>query len=287
MTFAGAGLAIAVLEILLLILNDLGFRSSLSLTSEAMVGVVQNHNYFAFQLLGFSQNHNFFAFQLLMALAAVLVAARGQAPRIVLITVLLTAIYFTDSRSSWITVSVVLAVSIYMNASSLRESGIALLCTLGVILPILAVALLIGNATSVAVPTITVATANTATRMLSIIGGLQLFAEHPIMGAGLGAFRQKLIMFRTDQPLLIHSTSVWLLAELGIVGLITFATPAVYALAVELRRRSADPAAQLIVLCLVGFGIMSLPADMLYQRTFWLLFGAALMLKPTLEKGEA
>jgi hypothetical protein len=79
---------------------------------------------------------------------------------------------------------------------------------------------------------------------------------------------------------LIHSTSVWLLAELGIIGFATFATPAAYALAVELRRRRADSAGQLIALCLVALGVMSLPADMLYQRTFWLLFGAALMLKP-------
>jgi hypothetical protein len=54
-------------------------------------------------------------------------------------------------------------------------------------------------------------------------------------------------------------------------------------LLVELRRRHADAAGQLIALCLMAFGVTSLPADMLYQRTFWLLFGAALMLKPQLK----
>ncbi len=266
LTFAGAGAAIAVLEILLLALNRLGLQLTLPLVPNA--------------LQGFSLNHNFFAFQLLMALAAVFVAARDQALRIVLIVALFAALYFTDSRSSWITVSIVIGTSVYMKAATFREIGIALVCTLGIVLPILAVALLIGDNFSSGAPALAVTTSNTEGRLMSIFGGLQLFLEHPILGAGLGAFRNKLIIFQSDQPLLIHSTSVWLLAELGIVGLVTFMTPAVYALAVELRRRHANSAGQLIALCLVGFGVMSLPADMLYQRTFWLLFGAALMLKP-------
>jgi hypothetical protein len=169
----------------------------------------------------------------------------------------------------------------------LREIGAALVCTLAIVLSILAVALLFSGELSDVVPSAVVGTTNTEGRLMSIFGGLQLFLEHPLLGAGLGAFRNKLIMFDSDQPLLIHSTSIWLLAELGIVGLVTFATPAVYALVVELRRRHADSAGQLIALCLIGFGVMSLPADMLYQRTFWLLFGAAVMLKPHLKLDAA
>ena len=98
LTFAGAGAAIAVLEILLLAWNHLGLQSTLPLAPSA--------------LQGFSLNHNFFAFQLLMALAAVFVAARRETLRVVLIAALFAALYFTDSRSSWITVSIVLATSI-------------------------------------------------------------------------------------------------------------------------------------------------------------------------------
>jgi len=170
-----------------------------------------------------------------------------------------------------------------MKAATFREIGIALVCTLGIVLPVLTAGLLFNAALPGVVPTAIVSTTNTEGRLMSIFGGLQLFLEHPLLGAGLGAFRTKLIIFQSDQPLLIHSTSVWLLAELGIIGLVTFATPAVYALLVELRRRHADSASQLIALCLVVFGVMSLPADMLYQRSFWLLFGAALTLKPQLK----
>jgi uncharacterized membrane protein YbhN (UPF0104 family) len=269
LTFAGAGAAIAALELLLLALNHLGVQSALPLAPT--------------ELQGFSLNHNFLAFQLLMALSAVFVAVRGRTLRIAIISALLAALYFTDSRSGWITASVVLAASIYMNAATLREIGLAFVGTLAIVLPILAAALLISGNLSGAVPIAIVGTTNTEGRLMSIFEGLQLFLEHPLLGAGLGAFRNKLIMFDSDQPLLIHSTSVWLLAELGIVGLVTFATPAVYALLVELRRRHADSAGQLIALCLIGFGVMSVPADMLYQRTFWLLFGAAVMLKPQLK----
>jgi hypothetical protein len=273
LTFVGAATAIAVLEIALLALNNLGLQSTLPLAPNA--------------LQGFSLNHNFFAFQLLMALAAAFVAVRGRTLRIVLIAVLLAALYFTDSRSGWITASIVLAASIYMNAATFREISVAFVCTLAIVLLVLGVALLFGGNLLGVAPTVIVETTNTQGRLMSILGGWQLFLEHPLLGAGLGAFRNKLIMFQSDQPLLIHSTSVWLLAELGVVGLVTFATPAVFALVVELRRRYTDSAGQLIALCLIAFGVMSLPADMLYQRTFWLLFGAALMLKPAPSRDEA
>ena len=71
----------------------------------------------------------------LMALAAVFVAARGQALRIALIAALFAALYFTDSRSSWITVLIVVATGIYMKAATFREIGIALVCTLAIVLP--------------------------------------------------------------------------------------------------------------------------------------------------------
>ncbi|MGH6677375.1 MAG: lysylphosphatidylglycerol synthase domain-containing protein [Bradyrhizobium sp.] len=285
LTFAGAGVAIAAIEIVLLALHNLGLQSSLPLVAS--------------QLEAFSLNHNFFAFQLLMVLAAVFAAVRGPTLRISLSAVVLTALYFSDSRSGWITAAVVLAASVYIRASAVREIGGAVLCALGIGSLIVAAPLLTdhilssripglaSHVVSSGMPSAVVAVSDTTMRMESILGGLHLFLQHPILGAGLGAFRNKLIIFPDQEPLLIHSTPVWLLAELGIIGLLTFSIPAVYALVVELRRRCADTAGQLIVLCLTAFGVMSLPADMLYQRTFWLLLGAALILKPNLEQGNA
>lgn len=271
LTFAGAGTAIAALELVLQVLYNLKIHTTIPFASNAIEG--------------FSLNHNFFAFQLLMALPTALVAVQNRILRISFTAVLLVALYFSGSRSGWITMPFVLIASVYMKASTAREIGSAVICALAIALLIIGAPLLIGGSFS-GMPVIAVDDSNTTMRITSILGGLQLFLEHPILGAGLGAFRNKLIMGWGDQPLLIHSTYVWLLAELGFVGLLTFVTPAAYALIAELRRRHPDTAGQLIALCLLAFGVMSLPADMLYQRTFWLLFGAALMLKPNSKRAE-
>lgn len=118
--------------------------------------------------------------------------------------------------------------------------------------------------------------------MVTIIGGLKLFVEHPIFGAGLGAFRSQMILATNGLPLVIHSTPLWLLAELGIVGFLAFAIPTIYVLSTEWRRARIhnDQASAVIILSFVAFAVMSGPADMLYQRTFWLVVGAALALTP-------
>jgi O-antigen ligase len=116
-------------------------------------------------------------------------------------------------------------------------------------------------------------------RLTSILKGLQLFVDDPVFGAGLGAFRNEHIFLHSDQPLLIHSTYVWLLAELGLVGFLAFGVPPILALVEEARRGCSDTGGRLLTLCLVGFGVVSFAADMVYQRTFWLLFGAALITK--------
>ena len=85
-----------------------------------------------------------------------------------------------------------------------------------------------------------------------------------------------MIFISSTQPLLIHSTAVWLLAELGLIGFLAFAVPAIYVFANEWPYARKQKASALIVLCLVVFAVMSSPADMLYQRTFWLLIGAGL-----------
>ncbi len=262
LTFAGAGAAIAVMETILIMLASAGFGRPLPFAPLAIDG--------------FSQNHNFFAFQLLMALAAILAAVPGRLLRVAAMTALMAGIWFSGSRSGWISLACVLAAGVYVKAASLREIAAALAAAAAVALVPFGLAFL-PSGDQLGMPVIAIGEADTAERLTSIFGGLDLFAAHPLFGAGLGAFRNLLIVSTPGQPpLLIHSTAVWLLAELGIVGLLVFAAPAIYLLRAEARRPLPDIAAKLIVLILVGFGVMSLPADMLYQRTFWLLFGAGL-----------
>jgi uncharacterized membrane protein YbhN (UPF0104 family) len=263
LTFVGVGASIAALEICLVMLKLAGLQFSLPVISSGVEG--------------FSLNHNFFAFQILMAISATLVAASGLL-RTILLALMMAALYFTGSRSGWVTLPFVLGAGVVMQAIYGREICKAVVCAIAIVFAVMVPAALLGQ--PLGFVRMVVTEANTNERLFSIIGGLQLFLSHPIFGAGLGAFRDQLIMkFGGGQPLLIHSTYVWLLAELGIAGLAAFAVPALAILWTETRRPHPDLAGSLIVLAFAGFAVMSLPADMMYQRTFWLLIGAALACK--------
>ena len=268
LTFAGATGAIAGIEIVLVLLTGIGLH----------VPVVPNN------AEGFSLNHNFFAFQLLMALSAAITVIRGASLRIVVFSLILSGLWFAASRSGWISTALVLAVSLYLRVITIREVAIALIATataglLGIGLPHFVYASTGSAAVTDLVPPIVPSAESTHDRLMSIVGGLRLFLAHPIFGAGLGAFRNQMIFVSSPQPLLIHSTAVWLLAELGIVGFLAFAFPAVHIFVKEWRAVRKERASSLIILCFVAFAAMSAPADMLYQRTFWLLTGAGLALR--------
>lgn len=264
LTFAGATAAIAGIETLLILLVNAGFQ----------VPVVPSN------AEGFSLNHNFFAFQLLMAFAAAISAVRGPSLRIVIFTTLLIGLWFAGSRSGWIAALMLLSTALYLRAVNLREISMSFACAAGAALFTALLPDITQAVTGVVVarnlPSIVPSAASTEERMISILGGLKLFVEHPIFGAGLGAFRNQMIFVSSTQPLLIHSTAVWLLAELGIMGFLVFAIPATYAFANEWVYARKEQASALIVMCLVAFAVMATPADMLYQRTLWLVVGAAL-----------
>jgi O-antigen ligase len=114
-------------------------------------------------------------------------------------------------------------------------------------------------------------------RLLSLRAGIDLFWRSPVFGAGLGAFQnENILSSMTGIPLLIHSAPLWLLAELGLVGFVVFALPGAYAFVTEWGRAQRDQAAAFGVLLMLAFALMCAPADMFYQRTFWLLIGATL-----------
>jgi uncharacterized membrane protein YbhN (UPF0104 family) len=264
LTFAGAAVAVALLDLVLVAFVEVGVHLTLPLVAS--------------EIQGFSLNHNFFAFQLLMALPAVFLSVRGPRPQKILAGILLAALVWSGSRSGWIATMVVLFGCGLVRAATWKTVSATVVYAAGVVALLLGIPLVVGNllGAGVHVPEVWVSADNTHDRLVSIMGGLQLFSDNPIFGAGLGAFRDKHIVLNSTQPLLIHSTYVWLLAELGFAGFLAFAIPPALALIEEARRRCDDAGGRLFVLCFVGFAVMSLPADMVYQRTFWLLLGAAL-----------
>lgn len=113
-------------------------------------------------------------------------------------------------------------------------------------------------------------------RIASLQGGADLFMANPLFGAGLGAFIESYTRVH-GSPLVIHSTPLWLLAELGIVGLVAFVAPFIRVLKYETYSASLkDPARTFLILALLAFAAVAAVHDMMYQRAFWLLLGAGL-----------
>ena len=115
-----------------------------------------------------------------------------------------------------------------------------------------------------------------AERWYTIWRGLQLWMEHPILGSGLGAFVTA-VQAESGKFLVIHNSPIWLLAEFGLVGFLIFALAfaaiARASLAAALR---GETWARTLLLVLAACAIFQLPHDVLYQRIFWLVFGATL-----------
>jgi len=63
------------------------------------------------------------------------------------------------------------------------------------------------------------------------------------------------------------------------VGFLIFAVSFTHIFFKEWKSAPVDQTSAFIVLCLGGFAVMSGPGDMLYQRTFLLLIGAALAVR--------
>ncbi len=297
LTFVGATTAITGIELGLVLLHEAGIPFAQHLISPSQIDAFSS----PFQIEAFSQNHNFFAFQLLMATSAALVFARGNYVRIALLALFFAAFWYSASRSGWIAVVFVMGAGLYLNATTTREILTATVCAASLVVAAVALYALahVGGQSGLqthssgvpahgevqaplSIPAIVPTGISTHERMVTIVGGLKLFVEHPIFGAGLGAFRNQMILATSGLPLVIHSTPLWLLAELGIVGFLAFAIPTIYILSAEWRRARIhnDQASAVIILSFVAFAVMSGPADMLYQRTFWLVVGAALALTP-------
>lgn len=121
-------------------------------------------------------------------------------------------------------------------------------------------------------------------RFQSWLWGINMWWEHPIFGGGLGAFVHTSESF--GDPIVVHSTYIWVLAEFGIFGfIIIIAVPFIYFGRLFLKdsvgnknegRSRVWNLDALMVLVLV-FSVFSITHDVAYQRLFWLLAGAYLV----------
>lgn len=228
-------------------------------------------------LRGMAQNRNAFAFQILIALA-LSIGLRLYRRRALAAasTIVAVALILTFSRSGTLTFFALATVPLLGGAPHARRIAMIAVASAAVAL----IAFTIFGDVSI-ISRFIIDPRNVSERLLTLEGGFRLFLDHPLFGAGLGAFQNQGHKSFEGLPLVIHSTFVWLLAETGIAGFAVFMFAAGYALKREVVTLSSDRVSAAIVLLLAVMIIMGLPADMLYQRTFWLFIGALIAIPVT------
>jgi len=268
--FVGAGVVVAIAELV-----------SLKLAAS---GLIPSLRWDGLRASGFSENPNAFAFLLSLAVAVVL-ASGGRlldaAPRTrwlvpLILGVLLAGLWFAASRAAFGAVGVVAVLLIVLGDVPVGR----VLAGGAVAVALVAVASVTGAAGESAVWPGLFDADSDSERWRSVLGGLAMWRDHPLFGAGLGAF----VATHTGadgKPLIIHSTPVWLLAEFGLIGAAAF-IGAFARVAWSVRpwrgQGGDDPAGRVVLAALVVFAVSCAVHELLYQRALWLLLGACLAL---------
>jgi hypothetical protein len=252
-TFAATGAAIAALE--------------LSIVALARAGLPLFDTLIYPRIAGFSQNPNAFSFVLLMALAAALTLQDQLRWRSAIIAALVAGLYYVGSRIGLLAVPLMIGVALV--------SGVTLRPVLNA-LAAAGVTLLALGAPHDAdmLNVVRMGGSGDQQHFLTLLQGWHMFLSHPLFGAGLGAYMNEQLQ-STGVPLVIHSTIVWMLAEMGFAGFAVFAFAGWRIFSAEFARRH-EFGSRAVVLLLIGFGTMAQLHEMFYQRALWLLLGAAL-----------
>lgn len=248
---------------------------------------------------GFSGNSNAFGFMLVCGLALCSShikainqrLARGMAE--VFCAIILTGIYYSGSISALLTTVLVLALLLSTGLQWRKFVFIIILATIFTVLPRLSdniipskgwytkakiVIMLTGKRTD------WVYKSTIEARLDALWEGFALWQQSPVFGAGLGVqlFEQKRKAKKNNPPLVqIHNTGIWLLAEIGLVGLLIFIFLFI-ALIKQIWRNSnlgstgpPDNFAIAALICLLAWLLASQFHELMYQRVIWLIAGMA------------
>ncbi len=117
-------------------------------------------------------------------------------------------------------------------------------------------------------------------RLDIIIGALELVKQYPLQGAGLGSALHHQREQTGDVIDVIDCTPLWILTEMGGIGLAVFLGSYILMALALWRRMKEDKENTLalsILLVMFCFGIFSLFHELLYTRFLWFLLGLALV----------
>jgi putative inorganic carbon (hco3(-)) transporter len=242
-------------------------------------------NYGNERLSGMMVDPNAYGGLLIVALAFNVVGSTGPIPvtrgflRVVCDVTLAAGILFTFSRSAWIALGAAwLTFLLFRPKSALRMAAVVS-TAIPVLLLFIGLGLLSPQRMLQRQDTID-------SRVALIHDSLDQFKAHPLLGMGLGSFRE-------SGGTIVHNTFLWFLADFGLAGAVTFiAFIAWFAMAGFRAYNLAPPEAQPYVLAavvaLVGMLGLSMGIEAFYQRHWWLSFalvGAASAIASKVKKG--
>lgn len=282
--FALAGASVAGIELVLL------FTSLLNVSFPA--------DTFIYPLRGYAGNSNAFALQMVMVAVAAITAYRLGAGsgnrnllRIVLVVTALATFYSLSRSGLGTFLGVLLLFVIFSTHGERRERLFDGLIVVAAILFAFALPQIISTISTLSTQAdiaisldrrvlahmeFNVAPGSSdRERWKSIAAGWNLWQQYPLFGGGLGAFVQN--RFDANLPILIiHSVPVWILAELGILGLIVIGGVFVGLLGLSLKMiRDTEYfswGAGLLIL-LAALAVAGSVHDFFFQRSFWFLLG--------------
>jgi len=258
---------------------------------------------FTYSIDGYVGNRNALAFQIICVAAAFIsLSPLYQSGRlrafpsikcsdfaVMALAIMITGIFYTSSRSGIVTILVLLlfaGVFNMMKRSNLLASFIVSCVFYAVIIYFPAVLDFFGDLLSFVLgdnfsfphiqtqPEFSMSESDAGRASINS-AAITAWLQSPWWGNGLGYFFHKssqLVGF----PVIIHNTALWVLTEFGVAGLSCFALMFIYLCASAFLKKKRGVRDNAILLLLLGFALMSLFHEVMYQRVFWFLLGLLL-----------
>lgn len=120
-----------------------------------------------------------------------------------------------------------------------------------------------------------------AVRLINIKHSLNLWKQSPFIGVGIGTSHKKQIEDFGKILSVVDCTPLWVLTEMGVMGLLVFTGFFLFCFitllrSVQTRHDIYDKLAKGTLLCMAAFAIMCLLHELTYTRFIWFLLGLAL-----------
>lgn len=240
-----------------------------------------------YNLEAYAGNRNAFAFQLLVGMALLLgyfqVYARCsiglQRPArpwtfSLLFGILLTGLVWTGSRTGMLVGMLVLLLAWLGRLTDRRMLGWGVIFA-ALLWCLVWLAVQVGWGGNISVQSNFSRESSNMERWETLTHGLEMWRQSPVLGAGLGVFHAKSSMW-AGHAQVIHSTPLWILAELGLLGGAVFGWTFFLLARHAIQFGRTQPARHILLFLLAVFAIFGLAHEIFYQRIFWLVLGALL-----------